>query len=825
MAHTAIARAITAPVAVATLGALWTLAGCLGPATNSCGNGFSCPVSLRCAFANDRQWCVPPKCGNGEIDIGEACDDGNNISGDGCPADCSPPCGDGLLDPGEVCDDGASNGLTSCAADCRSGRVGGCGDGRINNGLFEGPEGCDDGNLRSHDGCSSVCTPEILAWTTSETGAPAAGPAVMVYDPPRGAVLLLDAARRSWEWTGGAWLRRPSSRVPRVSTDRAAMIYNRLFSEIALIGEQSASQHELWSWRGIEWDGGSTYAAVAPAVTGFGAAYDAAREVTVLVGRSTATGEEETWELLAGWRRIDVRLGRFGMPAAASPSHAMTYDPKRALVMLYRADGLWVYDGRDWALLAGSAGPVSDDLQIAYDPVRDRTVLYGLVGGAAETWEWDGAAWQRMATTGPPPRTQPAIAYDVVHRAVVLFGGRDAASTTALADTWLWDGSAWRSAIPVTPPARSRHAAVYDVRRATTLVFGGLDAGGHRLGDTWLWDGAAWQQPAGASPPARADHAMAYDEGTGHTLLFGGSDDAGHSLGDTWEWDGAAWHDRTAPSGPPPRSGHALADDQSRLGILLIGGGDRGTLLADQWLWTGHWSEVTPARRPPPRRDTAVLYDPETFRVELFGGEGESRLLGDVWQWDGAAWIELAGDDIGPEPRSGHSVSYDPILRAPVLFGGRDASGVRNDAWTWISAANRWGELTTAARPPARDHHAMVYDRANARPVLFGGEDAGTAALGDLWTLRYTDPLHVDEVCATGLDGDGDRKAGCDDPDCDGFCATCGDGTCEPFESARTCPRDCHTASVCGDWVCDAGENCASCPGDCQRCIGANPEN
>lgn len=32
--------------------------------------------------------CTVPKCGDGIIDGGEVCDDGNNVSGDGCAADC-----------------------------------------------------------------------------------------------------------------------------------------------------------------------------------------------------------------------------------------------------------------------------------------------------------------------------------------------------------------------------------------------------------------------------------------------------------------------------------------------------------------------------------------------------------------------------------------------------------------------------------------------------------------------------------------------------------------------------------------------------------------
>lgn len=808
------ARAIAGAVLAA-------LAGCLGPATNHCGNGFTCPAGLRCEFANDRAWCVPPNCGNGVVDVGEACDDGNNTSGDGCPADCSPACGDGFVDPGEVCDDGAHQGEFgyTCGADCRSAPpMARCGDGHIQAG-----EACDDGDLRNHDGCSSACTLEQLAWTPITTGTPAAGPGVMAYDPPHGVIVLLDAALRTWEWTGDGWQRRHTSAVPAVSAGGAMVFDRRIRSSLTLFADLSRPWPLLWAWDGIDW-GGYLLDGLHAMFTSFGVAYDAAREITVLVGHSAVTGEEETWEEAALWQQRPVRLGRSGMPAASSPSHAMTYDPKRSLVLLYRADGLWAYDGRDWNLLGNSAGPVSDDLQLVYDAARDRIVLFGLVGSAVETWEWDGSAWQRKAMTGPPPRKQAAMAYDVVHATVVLFGGRDAVASSGLDDTWLWDGTAWRRAMPAVPPARSHHAAVYEDGRATTLMFGGIDASGRRLGDTWIWDGAAWRQPAlGVSPPPRADHAMAYDSATNRTLLFGGTDGAGHSLGDTWEWDGTAWHDRSDAPGPPPRSRHAMAADPLHGGVILIGGSDGGAPLADQWVWAGRWTEVTPAGSPAPRRDTALVYNPNSLRVELFGGEGPAGLFGDVWQWSGSEWAERGLGEFHPEPRAGHRVLYDPLHREVMMFGGHDALGARNDAWTWKTNEDEWRELVTAVSPPARDHFAMVYDRANDRPLVFGGEDASAAPLGDLWTVRYEDPGRRDEACTTGLDGDRDGKAGCDDPDCEGLCASCGNGVCEPFESSRICPRDCGVASVCGDWLCDAGENCASCPGDCRRCIGAIP--
>ncbi len=77
-------------------------------------------------------------CGNGRIDpgLGEACDDGNSVSGDGCAADCATVEQDyGCLEPGSAC--------VSLVE---------CGDARL-----MGSETCDDGNATAGDGCSETC--------------------------------------------------------------------------------------------------------------------------------------------------------------------------------------------------------------------------------------------------------------------------------------------------------------------------------------------------------------------------------------------------------------------------------------------------------------------------------------------------------------------------------------------------------------------------------------------------------------------------------------------------------------------------------------------
>ena len=61
-------------------------------------------------------------CGNGVLDEGEACDDGNTDDADGCTSACEVQavCGNGVLEDGEQCDDGNTVDDEVCLADCTS---------------------------------------------------------------------------------------------------------------------------------------------------------------------------------------------------------------------------------------------------------------------------------------------------------------------------------------------------------------------------------------------------------------------------------------------------------------------------------------------------------------------------------------------------------------------------------------------------------------------------------------------------------------------------------------------------------------------------------
>jgi virginiamycin B lyase len=99
------------------------------------------------------------------VETGLRCGDGvlNATCGEECdppePGLCSPQCavvtgcGNGVVDPGEACDDGDADDCNGCTTQCTT--VTGCGDG-----VVCGAETCDDGNAASCDGCSATCEAE-----------------------------------------------------------------------------------------------------------------------------------------------------------------------------------------------------------------------------------------------------------------------------------------------------------------------------------------------------------------------------------------------------------------------------------------------------------------------------------------------------------------------------------------------------------------------------------------------------------------------------------------------------------------------------------------
>ena len=123
---------------------------CFGGQSEACDAGAA---NANTPGAPCRADCTLARCGDGIVDPGEACDDGNGNELDSCTSSCRAiVCGDGVVAGGEACDAGAANANTPgapCRTDCTLPR---CGDGVVN-----GTEACDDGNTVNTDGCSNTC--------------------------------------------------------------------------------------------------------------------------------------------------------------------------------------------------------------------------------------------------------------------------------------------------------------------------------------------------------------------------------------------------------------------------------------------------------------------------------------------------------------------------------------------------------------------------------------------------------------------------------------------------------------------------------------------
>jgi hypothetical protein len=215
-------------------------------------------------------------------------------------------------------------------------------------------------------------------------------------------------------------------------------------------------------------------------------------------------------------------------------------------------------------------------------------------------------------------------------------------------------------------------------------------------------------------------HALAYDLGSRRTVLFGGLDNSAY-LGDTWEWDGTNWVARSPAASPPARSAHAMVFDWARQRTVLFGGYSTSGYLGDTWEWDGaSWLARSPAASPPARSAHAMVYDAGRQRTVLFGGLSNSGHLGDTWEWDGTNWV--AQSAASPPARAGHAMVYDWARRRTVLFGGDLPSTPGWPGWeTWEWDGSNWLMRNPASSPMALYGHAMAYDLARQRTVLFGG--------------------------------------------------------------------------------------------------------
>jgi N-acetylneuraminic acid mutarotase len=486
-------------------------------------------------------------------------------------------------------------------------------------------------------------------------------------------------------------------------------------------GPQPATPPQIWEWDGATWtlracSGGPL------ALSQAGIAYDTNRGVLVVVG-GTQTGFLSTGFLT--WEVDSATCTWTERTPPASP-------------------------------------PVRNNPNVVWDSTRNLVVLFSGSNNQPDTWEWDGVAgkWTPRATAvSPPARSQAGIAFDPMRGRVVLFGGQAVSDVVApLGDLWEYDGTAgaWTNPVPaVGPGARTSPGLAFDPTSGRVLFHGGtgfLTPTGLTtlFTDLWAWDGTSFtRRLLGASPGSRSGASGGFAPARGIGALFGGERGDGERsfLQDTWIWEQGEWSSPSAAFAnnspaqivqeqtvtdltPPARAGHAFAlgmetsPQMSGFGLLFGGQGDEG-LLGDSWLWDDQFYVWTmfAGSGPPARAGHAMAAIPGTGFL-LFGGSGAGgALLNDSWVFGAAdvvgGWLPL--DIISPSARTEHAMAFDAATQKVVLFGGRNANGALQDTWEYNTVTSGWTQRTPSFSPPARFGHAMFYDSSRGTVVMTGG--------------------------------------------------------------------------------------------------------
>jgi N-acetylneuraminic acid mutarotase len=491
--------------------------------------------------------------------------------------------------------------------------------------------------------------------------------------------------------------------------------------------------------------------------------FDSLNNVVVLYGGTNVYGtNNETWTFNVAtdtWEQQSPLLKPEGY------GFAMDFDSYNnqtivfgGVISTWRND-TWVYDLQSDAwTLKNPILPVTDKAYLdgVYDSENKQFIIFSGWNNSGlnkETWAYNvtSNAWTQMApTTTPAGRVFHSMAYATTIKKTILFGGTDW-STLYYNDTWEYDYNidSWSSINSlISPPSRIDFDMVYDSHNNVIVLFGGTNASS-RLGDTWLYDipTSNWTQRFPTNnPSARSGHAMAYDPDNNCVVLFGGYDANGYNF-ETWTYDvlNNTWTEMNLEGKPEP-SGRAYisgALNTNRNKIVMFGGWDNA-LINETWTYDVdkyEWRN-TNSFNPEVRIFPSMTYDSENDKVVLFGGTDRvilGKYFNDLWLYDvdSNIWSNPNPSAFNrPQTRADHEMIYDSANKKIILFGGNDNGTYLNDTWVYDVTLNTWTEKFPVVSPPARADFGMTYDAANQKVVLFGGftTTPSSTIFDDTWT-------------------------------------------------------------------------------------------
>lgn len=298
-------------------------------------------------------------------------------------------------------------------------------------------------------------TPLPPATAAADGPGPRAG-ADMVFHAGLGMVVMLNGSPsddRLWGWDGAAW--QVLAEGGPAARELGGMAYDTAREVLVVYGGRTNNGTrcltDTWEWDGAAW---TEFDVPGPAVCSHFVMEYAAGQVVVVGGADEALGVHAgmwTWDG-AAWTHLDVETpeARFHGMSAYDPAHGRLFWLGGFDINNQMVDELWGWDGAAWERLTLAGPPALSHAKLVFDATRTELLLVGGTTRARtpfdfqpSTWRLTGGAWQVVeGAAGPSPRGAPGAAYDPVRDRVVVYGGFDNANPR-LGDTWEWDGAAW----------------------------------------------------------------------------------------------------------------------------------------------------------------------------------------------------------------------------------------------------------------------------------------------------------------------------------------------------------------------------------------------
>lgn len=370
-------------------------------------------------------------------------------------------------------------------------------------------------------------------------GAPAAYVRQLATEPATGLVVgYVPDTGAMWRWNGVQWL--PTTPAATPPPRRGAQLLRDLVNgNVLLVGGQDLGnppglvRADIWAWNGFNWN---PQAPMPGGRSDHGAAMHG-NTLVVFGGSAVPLGGPTT---PTTWIRTG---GTFAVLHETSTSALLAHDSQRGrTVAIVDGNRTWEFDGYRWVDTGVPFPGIAR--QMGYHGTTAQCVVLDAAGA---TWLWSGVAWQLATTVGPPPRYGGDMAYDPLRDQTVLFGG---GGMVSMNDTWLWNGVAWSPANPTTAPGGLAWPTL-----AWDPVSGQVLASVSYLssslyGALWAWDGTNWS-PQGSLPQGDARLEV---EPSGVRVLVTGT------THHTQQAAGAPWVYGSHPDPDRPIYGHLVYD-------------------------------------------------------------------------------------------------------------------------------------------------------------------------------------------------------------------------------------------------------------------------